>query len=64
MRKGFYPIVDEKPSIQVLERKQGYLKLANGRALTGKSHDYKLHGTTTLFAAFDVATSRPPKRQG
>src|SRR5271165_6772962 len=27
--------VDEKPSIQALERKQGYLKLANGRALTG-----------------------------
>jgi transposase len=48
--------VDEKPSIQALERRQGYLKLANGRALTGQSHDYKRHGTTTLFAAFDVAT--------
>ena len=50
--------VDEKPSIQALERKQGYLKLANGRALTGRSHDYKWHGTTTLFAAFDVATGK------
>ncbi len=50
--------VDEKPSIQALERKQGYLKLANGRALTGQSHDYKRHGTTTLFAAFDVATGK------
>ena len=35
--------VDEKPSIQALERKQGYLKLPNGRALTGQSHDYKRH---------------------
>jgi hypothetical protein len=42
--------VDEKPSIQALERVQGYLKLANGRALTGQSHNYKRHGTTTLFA--------------
>jgi len=50
--------VDEKPSIQALERKQGYLKLANGRALTGQSHDYKRHGTTTLFAAFDVAAGK------
>jgi transposase len=50
--------VDEKPSIQALERKQGYLKLANGRALTGRSHDYKRHGTTTLFAAFDVVTGK------
>jgi transposase len=50
--------VDEKPSIQALERKQGYLKLANGRALTGRSHDYKRHGTATLFAAFDIATGK------
>src|SRR5271165_2640237 len=50
--------VDEKPSIQALERAQGYLKLPNGRALTGQSHDYKRHGTTTLFAAFEVATGR------
>jgi hypothetical protein len=33
--------VDEKPHIQALERAQGYLKLANGRALSGHSHDYK-----------------------
>ncbi len=50
--------VDEKPSIQALERRQGYLKLANGRALTGQSHQYKRHGTTTLFAAFDVASGK------
>lgn len=50
--------VDEKPSIQALERAQGYLKLPNGRALTGHSHDYKRNGTTTLFAAFEVATGK------
>jgi hypothetical protein len=29
-----------------------------GRALTGHSHDYKRHGTATLFAAFEVATGK------
>jgi transposase len=48
--------VDEKPSIQPLERAQGYLKLPNRRALTGQSHVYKRHGTTTLFA--EVATGK------
>jgi len=48
--------VDEKPHIQALERAQGWLKLPNGKALTGFSHQYKRHGTTTLFAALDVAT--------
>jgi transposase len=47
--------VDEKPHIQALERAQGYLKLPNGRALTGQAHHYKRHGTSTLFAAFNVA---------
>lgn len=50
--------VDEKPSIQALERAQGYLKLPNGRALTGHSHDYKRNGTSTLFAAFEVASGK------
>jgi hypothetical protein len=40
------------------ERAQGYLKLPNGRALTGHSHDYKRNGTSTLFAAFEVATGK------
>jgi transposase len=48
--------VDEKPHIQALERAQGYLRLPNGRALTGHGHTYKRHGTTTLFAALNVAT--------
>ena len=55
--------VDEKPSIQALERRQGYLKMPSGRALTGQSHDYKRHGTTTLFAAFNVTTGKVTGRQ-
>ena len=47
---------DEKPHIQALERAQGWLKLPNGKAVTGFSHAYKRHGTTTLFAALDVST--------
>jgi hypothetical protein len=56
--KAIVLCVDEKPSIQALERAQGYLKLPNGRALTGQSHDYKRHGTTTLFAALEVTTGK------
>ena len=48
--------VDEKPHIQALERAQGYLRLPDGRALTGFSHEYRRHGTSTLFAALEVAT--------
>jgi len=36
----------------------GLVKLPNGRALTGQSRDYKRHGTTTLFAALEVATGK------
>jgi transposase len=57
-KKAIVLCVDEKPSIQALERAQGYLKLPNGRALTGQSHEYKRHGTTTLFAALEVATGK------
>ncbi len=48
--------VDEKPAIQALERAQGYLKLPNGKAITGYNHEYKRHGTTTLFAALNIIT--------
>jgi transposase len=48
--------VDEKPSIQALERAQGYLRLPNGKAVNGFSHGYKRHGTTTLFAALEITT--------
>lgn len=48
--------VDEKPSIQALERAQGWLRLPDGQAVRGFNHEYERHGTTTLFAALDVAT--------
>ena len=61
--KALVLAVDEKPSIQALQRAQGYLKLPSGRSLTGQSHTYTRHGTTTLFAAFDVATGKVLGRQ-
>lgn len=48
--------VDEKPSIQALERAQGWLRLPDGQAVRGHTHEYKRHGTTTLFAALKVHT--------
>ena len=50
--------VDEKPAIQALERAQGYLKLPNGHSLHGQAHEYRRRGTTTLFAALEVATGQ------
>lgn len=50
--------VDEKPSIQALERAQGWIRLPDGKALNGFSHCYTRHGTTTLFAALDVITGQ------
>jgi transposase len=50
--------VDEKPAIQALERAQGYLKLPNGKAIAGYNHEYRRHGTTTLFAALNIATGQ------
>ena len=48
--------VDEKPAIQALERAQGFIRLPNGKAITGYNHEYKRNGTTNLFAALDVST--------
>ena len=45
--------VDEKSQIQALDRSQPGLPLKKGRAGT-MTHDFKRHGTTTLFAAFNV----------
>ena len=50
--------IDEKPAIQALERAQGWLRLPNGKSLRGFNHEYKRHGTTTLFAALEVAKGR------
>ena len=45
--------VDEKSQIQALDRTQPGLPMKKGRMGT-MTHDYKRHGTTTLFAALDV----------
>ena len=55
-QKALVIAVDEKPSIQGLERAQGYLRLPDGKAVNGFSHGYKRHGTTTLFAALEIST--------
>ena len=49
--------VDEKSQIQALDRTQPGLPMKKGRAGT-MTHDYKRHGTTTLFAALYVATGK------
>jgi transposase len=46
---------DEKSQIQALDRTQPGLPLKKGRGAT-MTHDYKRHGTTTLFAALNVLT--------
>lgn len=53
--KALVLCVDEKSQIQALDRTQPGLPLKRGRAAT-MTHDYKRHGTTTLFAALDVKT--------
>ena len=48
--------VDEKPSIQALERKTGYVCTSSGKVVRGLKSTYKRHGTINLFAALNVAT--------
>lgn len=49
--------VDEKSQIQALDRSQPMFPMRPGQAAR-RSHDYKRHGTTSLFAALDIATGR------
>jgi transposase len=49
--------IDEKSQMQALDRTQPGLPLKKGRAGT-MTHDYKRNGTTTLFAALDIATGK------
>jgi transposase len=55
--KAIVLCMDEKSSIQALDRTQASLPIKPGRAAT-MTHDYKRHGTTTLFAALDVLTGK------
>src|SRR5499427_2706399 len=49
--------VDEKSQIQALDRTQPMLPLRPGQ-VERRTHDYKRHGTTSLFAALELKTSR------
>ena len=49
--------VDEKSQVQALERTQPVLPMGLGYA-EGITHDYVRHGTTTLFAALDIANGQ------
>jgi transposase len=49
--------VDEKSQIQALDRTQPLLPMQPGQ-VERRPHDYKRHGTTTLFAALDVKTAK------
>ncbi len=49
--------VDEKSQIQALDRTQPLLPMQPGQLERG-THDYKRHGTTSLFAALDLKTSQ------
>lgn len=48
--------VDEKPSIQALERATGYVQTDSGKIVRGFKSTYRRHGTLNLFAALEVAT--------
>ncbi len=48
--------VDEKPSIQALERAVGYVETDSGKIVRGFKSTYRRHGTLNLFAALEVAT--------
>ncbi len=54
-RRALVLCVDEKSQIQALDRTQPMLPLRPGQ-VERRTHDYKRHGTTTLFAALDVKT--------
>ncbi len=49
--------VDEKSQIQALDRTQPLLPMRPGQ-IEHRTHDYKRHGTTSLFAALDVKTGK------
>ena len=53
--KAMVLCVDEKTQIQALDRTQPLLPLKPGQ-IERRTHDYKRHGTTSLYAAFDILT--------
>lgn len=55
--KAMVLCVDEKSQVQALDRTQPLLPMGLGY-VEGVTHDYVRHGTTTLFAALDIATGK------
>lgn len=56
-RRALVLCVDEKSQIQALDRTQPLLPMSPGQ-IERRTHDYMRHGTTTLFAALDIATGK------
>jgi transposase len=50
--------VDEKPSLQAIERSSGYVETDSGAVVRGLKSTYKRHGTLNLFAALEVGTGQ------
>jgi transposase len=50
--------VDEKPSIQALQRPSGYVQTDNGKVVRAMKNTYKRNGTLNLFAALEIATGQ------
>src|ERR1700733_13179831 len=50
--------VDEKPTIQAIERASGYVETDSGKVVRGLKSTYKRHGTLNLFAALEVGTGQ------
>ncbi len=50
--------VDEKPSIQALERKTGYIETSDGKIVRAYQSTYKRNGTLNLFAALNIAAGK------
>lgn len=50
--------IDEKPSLQAIERPSGYIETDSGAVVRGLKSTYKRHGTLNLFAALEVATGQ------
>lgn len=53
---AFVVSIDEKPSMQALERSTGYVKATDKKIVRGFKSTYKRHGTLNLFAALEVST--------
>jgi len=50
--------MDEKPSMQAIERPSGYVETESGKVVRALKSTYKRHGTLNLFAALEVATGQ------